>query len=137
MGSTHCWRSTRDNKWQPAYCCFLTTILHPYSIECLPMMKSGFCMKLPSIPDIGCHLRIAVPHTTRLPMHPHKIMLCVWWTGCQVVHYELLPIGQMVTGDLYSQQLEHVQQALCQKEPALVNCKGVLFLHDNARPHVM
>ena len=78
----------------------------------------------------------AVPHTARPPMHPRKIMLCVWWTGHQVVHYELLPMGQTVTGDLYSQQLERVQQALRQKEPALVNRKGVLFLHDNARPHV-
>lgn len=77
-----------------------------------------------------------VPHTTRPPMHPRKIMLCVWWTSRQVVHYELLPTGQTVTADLYSQQLERVQQALQQKEPALVNRKGVLFLHDNARPHV-
>ena len=69
-------------------------------------------------------------------MHPCKIMLCVWWTGCQVVHYELLPTGQMITGDLYLQQLEQVQQALCQKKPALVNRYGVLFLHDNTRPHV-
>ena len=53
-----------------------------------------------------------------------------------MVHYELLPTGQTITGDLYSQQLERVQQALRQKEPALVNRKGILFLHDNARPHV-
>ena len=58
-------------------------------------------------------------------------MLCVWSTSRQVVHYELLQMDQMVTADLDSQQLEHVQQALQQKEPALVYCKGVLFLHDN------
>ncbi|XP_076045797.1 histone-lysine N-methyltransferase SETMAR-like [Oratosquilla oratoria] len=77
----------------------------------------------------------AVPHTARPPMHPRKIMLCVWWTGRQVVHYELLPTGQTATGGLYLQQLKRVQQALCQKEPTLVNGKGVLFLPDNARPH--
>ena len=64
-----------------------------------------------------------VPHTARPPMHPRKIMLCIWWTSRQVVHYELLPTGQMVTALLYSQQLERVQQALRQKEPALVNRK--------------
>ena len=77
-----------------------------------------------------------VPHTARPPLHPRKIMLCIWWTSRQVVHYELLPPGQTVTALLYSQQLERVQQALRQKEPALVNRKGVLFLQDNARPHV-
>ena len=43
-----------------------------------------------------------VPHTARPPMHPRKIMLCIWWTSRQVVHYELLPTGQTVTAVLYS-----------------------------------
>ncbi|GFW16292.1 histone-lysine N-methyltransferase SETMAR [Trichonephila clavipes] len=77
-----------------------------------------------------------VPHSARPPMYPRKIMLCVWWTCRQGVHYELLPTGQTVTVDLYSQQLERVQQALYQKDPALDNRKGVLLLHDNARSHV-
>ena len=53
-----------------------------------------------------------------------------------MVHYELLPTGQTITGDLCSQQLERVQPVLRQKESALVSRKGVLFFHDNARPHV-
>ncbi|GFY53729.1 histone-lysine N-methyltransferase SETMAR [Trichonephila inaurata madagascariensis] len=65
-----------------------------------------------------------VPHSARPPMHPRKIMLCVWWTCRQVVHYELLPTGQTVTANLYSQQLERVQQALHPNETALVNRKG-------------
>lgn len=77
-----------------------------------------------------------MPHTTRPSLHPHKIMLCIWWTSWQVVHYEPLQTGQTHTADLYSQQLEHVQEASMQKEPALVNRKGVLSLHDNARSHV-
>ncbi|GFW11282.1 histone-lysine N-methyltransferase SETMAR [Trichonephila clavipes] len=76
------------------------------------------------------------PHSARPPVHPRKIMLCIWRTCCQVIHYKLLPTGQMVTADLYSQQLESVQQALHQKEPALVNRKGALLLIDNARTHV-
>lgn len=38
---------------------------------------------------------------------------------------------------MYLQQLDHVQQALNQKEPALVNHKVVLFLHDNTKPHMV
>ncbi|GFU04109.1 histone-lysine N-methyltransferase SETMAR [Trichonephila clavipes] len=66
-----------------------------------------------------------IPLSARPPMHPRKIMLCVWW-ACR----------QVVSADLYSQQLERVQHALHQKEPELVNRKGVLLLHDNTRPHV-
>ncbi|GFW85764.1 uncharacterized protein TNCV_854131 [Trichonephila clavipes] len=44
-------------------------------------------------------------------------------------------MGQTVTTDLYSQQLQRVPQTLHQKEPVLVNGKGVL-LYDYARPHV-
>lgn len=51
-------------------------------------------------------------------------------------HYELLPMGQTITANLYSQLLEHVWQVLKQKEPALINCKSVLSLHDNAKPHM-
>lgn len=80
--------------------------------------------------------RDPVPHAARPSLHPRKIMLCIWWTSRQVVHYELLSVGQTITAGLYSQQLERVHQALMHKEPALVNRKGVLLLHDNARPHV-
>ncbi|GFY17130.1 histone-lysine N-methyltransferase SETMAR [Trichonephila clavipes] len=86
-------------------------------------------------PKRSKHRLSPVPHSARPPLHPRKIMLCVWWT-CQVVHYEMLPTGQMVTAHLYSQQLERVQQALHQKEQALVNRKSVLLLHDNVRLHV-
>ncbi|KOC64283.1 Histone-lysine N-methyltransferase SETMAR, partial [Habropoda laboriosa] len=34
------------------------------------------------------------------------------------------------------QRVERVQQQLKIKRPSLVNRKGVLYLHDNARPHV-
>lgn len=61
-------------------------------------------MKLPSIPDIGCHLRM-LSLIVQEHLCTHKIMLCVWWTGCQVVHYELLQRSQMITADLYLQQL--------------------------------
>ncbi|GFS85051.1 camar1 transposase [Nephila pilipes] len=64
-------------------------------------------------------------------------MLSVRWTGHQVVHYELLTMDQTVIADLYSQELEWVQQALQQQEPELLNGKGVLFLHDHLRLHAV
>lgn len=70
--------------------------------------------------------------TTRKLHHTRKITLCIWWTNREAVHYELPPAGQIITADLYSHQLESVQQTLKPKEPAL----GVLFLRENPKPHV-
>nr|KAF6353464.1 hypothetical protein mPipKuh1_010430 [Pipistrellus kuhlii] len=62
-------------------------------------------------------------------------MLCVWWNFKGILHYELLPSNQTITSAVYSAQLERLAQALREKEPALINRKGVILHHDNARPH--
>lgn len=66
---------------------------------------------------------------------PMKVMLSIWWNFKGVVHYELLERGKTITADLYCEQLGRLKQALKQKHPALVNRKGVILHHDNARPH--
>ena len=62
-------------------------------------------------------------------------MLCVWWNRRGIFHFELLNRNEMVTADLYVQQLQYVHQSLLEERPALVNRKNVVLLHDNARPH--
>ncbi|XP_054156275.1 histone-lysine N-methyltransferase SETMAR-like [Oppia nitens] len=74
--------------------------------------------------------------TPRADLHQKKVMLCVWWNIKGIVHWELLNVGQTVNSDLYCQQLERVKSSLTKLWPALVNRKGVIFHHDNARPHV-
>jgi histone-lysine N-methyltransferase SETMAR len=39
--------------------------------------------------------------------------------------------------EVYSAQLHRVHDVLLQKQPALVNSEGTVFLQDNARPHTM
>jgi hypothetical protein len=41
-----------------------------------------------------------------------------------------------INATVYSEQLERAQEKLKTKEPALVARKGVVLLHDNAKPHV-
>ena len=68
--------------------------------------------------------------------YPKKVMITVWWTMEGIVHYEYLTPGKTITAVSYSQQLTLVHQKLLVKQPALVNRKGVILLHDNAKPHI-
>jgi len=60
---------------------------------------------------------------------PKKVMLCVWWGVRGIVHWETLPKGQTINGELYCKQLDRVAECLKRKQDR------VYFLHDNARPH--
>ncbi len=62
-------------------------------------------------------------------------MLCVWWDCRGIVYYELLEHNMTITSEIYSNQMTKLNEALIQQRPALINRKGVLLLHDNARPH--
>ena len=62
-------------------------------------------------------------------------MLCVWWDWKEIVHYELLSSNQTINSELYCEQLQRLQQAIERKRPELINRRGVVFHHDNARPH--
>lgn len=76
------------------------------------------------------------PQTIAKPgLTSKKVMLCVWWDWKGIVHYELLSPGQTINSDLYCQQLMRLKQSIQEKRPELINRKGVVFHHDNARPH--
>lgn len=72
--------------------------------------------------------------TPKPGLHPRKVMLCVWWDMFGVIHFELLNQGQTITSELYCAQLDRLSSALSVKRPQLLE-KGVIFHHDNARPH--
>ena len=64
-----------------------------------------------------------------------KVLLCVWWDCGGIIHFELLKPGETITAEVYCQQLDRLHAELLVKRPALVNRKGVILQHDNARPH--
>jgi [histone H3]-lysine36 N-dimethyltransferase SETMAR len=68
-------------------------------------------------------------------LHPKKVMLCVWWDCRGIVYKELLDCNQTINAELYCRQLQNLALALQTARPALLNRKGILLLHDNARPH--
>jgi len=62
-------------------------------------------------------------------------MLSVWWDYKDVVYFELLPRNQTINSDVYCQQLIKLDEAIKEKRLELVNRKGIVFHHDNARSH--
>jgi len=57
------------------------------------------------------------------------------WNWKGPVFYELLPKNKTINSDIYCEQLQKLSDAIAQKRPELINRKGVVFHHDNARPH--
>lgn len=73
--------------------------------------------------------------TSKADIHQKKVMLSVWWDFKGIVFFELLPRNQTINSDVYCRQLNSLNESIIQKRPELVNRKGVVFHHDNARPH--
>ena len=67
---------------------------------------------------------------------PRKVTLSVWWDWKGIVHHELLEPGQTINSTLYCQQLMRLKPAIRKKRAEFINKKGVVFHHDNARPHI-
>ncbi len=53
-----------------------------------------------------------------------------------VIYFELLDIHERINANVYSQQLQRLNEVPLQKRPDLANQKGVILLHDNSRPRV-
>ena len=75
--------------------------------------------------------------TSKPALTTNKVMRCVWWDWKGIVHYELLSLGQTINSVLYCQQIERLRPAIERKRPELINKKGVIFHHNNARPHTI
>ena len=59
-------------------------------------------------------------------------MVTVWWSTLGVIHYRFLESDYSFTGEIYCNQPVDMHG----KRSALVNRRGPILLHDNARPHV-
>jgi histone-lysine N-methyltransferase SETMAR len=73
--------------------------------------------------------------TPKKNLHSKKLMICVWW-DMEGIIYELLRSNKTINSEVYCQQLDRVNECLKEKRPHLDSRKGVVFLQDNARPHI-
>ncbi|XP_025160455.1 uncharacterized protein LOC105180994 [Harpegnathos saltator] len=72
---------------------------------------------------------------SKVELHQKKIMLSIWWDYKSVMYFEMLPSNQTINSDVDCQQLMKLEEAIKEKRPELANRKGIVFHHDNARPH--
>ena len=75
-------------------------------------------------------------HFPKRDLHPKKVMITVWWNKTGILHYSFLETGKTITSSSYSQELDKCHKKLTKKCPNVVNRKGPILLHDNAKPHV-
>ena len=68
-------------------------------------------------------------------LHSCKVLLSVWWNMFGVIHFKILPPNQTITAQSYCDQLDRLNEMLKKKRSSLVNCKDVIFHHDNVGPH--
>lgn len=73
--------------------------------------------------------------TAKAGLHPQKVLMSIWWDCKGVIFYELLPTNETINSDKYCRQLDQLKVAIQEKRPILANRKGIIFHHDNARPH--
>ena len=71
--------------------------------------------------------------TSKAGIGRKKILLSVWWDYEGIVYFE--PPNRTINSVVYIEQLTKLNNAVEEKRPELTNRKGVVFHHDNARPH--
>jgi len=68
-------------------------------------------------------------------IHQSKVFLTVWWGVHEIIKYFLLPTNETITAQTYCQYIQEMYEKLSIQCPVLINRKGPILLHDNARPH--
>nr|XP_058157934.1 histone-lysine N-methyltransferase SETMAR-like [Dasypus novemcinctus] len=63
--------------------------------------------------------------------HGHCLVVCY-----QSVPLQLLNLCETITFEKYAQQIYEVHRKLQQLQPALVNIKGLILLHENTQLHI-
>lgn len=82
-----------------------------------------------------CKHNESAPTTSKADTHQRKVMLSIWWDYKGIIYFEIQPRNVTINSNIYCQQLTNLNEALQKKRPDLVNRKGIVFHHDNARPH--
>ena len=62
-----------------------------------------------------------------------KVTVTVWWSAARLIHYSFLNPDKAITAEKYAQQISEIHQNLQRLQPALVNRKSPILLHDSTQ----
>uniref|UniRef100_A0A1B6DDI6 Mos1 transposase HTH domain-containing protein n=1 Tax=Clastoptera arizonana TaxID=38151 RepID=A0A1B6DDI6_9HEMI len=74
------------------------------------------------------------PKKARQTLSAKKVMAMVFWDSKGILLIEFMERGTTITSEVYCETLKWLRRAIQNKRRGLLTC-GVVFLHDNARPH--
>ena len=63
-------------------------------------------------------------------------MVTVWWSAASLIHYSFLNPWKTLTSEKHALQTDEIHWKLQCLQPALVNRKGPIILHNNTRLHI-
>ena len=63
-------------------------------------------------------------------------MVTVWLSAAGLIHYTFLNPSKTISSEKYAQQIDEMHWKPQSLQPALVNRKGSILLHNNARLHI-
>ena len=99
--------------------------------------KNGFYINNQRWPGLCLDQEEAPKHFPKSNLHPKRVIVTVWWSAAQLVHYSFPNPGEAITSErsMFS-KMDEMHRKLQHLQPALANRKGPILLHDNAQQHV-
>ena len=78
----------------------------------------------------------AAQHFPKPKFHQKKVMVTVWWSSSGLILHDFVKPGETIKAEKYYRKINEMNLKLTRKQPALVNRKGPILLHENTRLHV-
>ena len=72
------------------------------------------------------------------PEPKKKVMVAVWWSAANLIHYSFLNPSEIVTSDKYAQQISEMHEKLhaCSQDWSTERAHGPFLSYDSIQPHV-
>ena len=113
---------------------FYATTTNHFSIGLWHATKSGFYTTCND--QLSGMTEKKLPSTSQSQISNKKgVMVTVAWSAATLIHYSFLNPNKTTTSEKYAQQIDEMRQKL-RLQPALVNRKDPILLHNNTQTHI-